>query len=229
MPTNERASGRTSGEESAQEVAEEQDGPLEQSKGLDIDRKRAFRTPGFSRIRTDWTPEEASVFAMAKNWADKKLSAEFPDAFRILAKVQAKVRTPLTDQETGEVFKDSHGLPRWVTDEWGVPVEDWDQLTHKEKDDLLYQIVTKLFAWEQRSQDAWHDAMLSRGVWEEMYAIKYDEPGSGTMGEREAVGRMGAIDERYKAIMLTAYSRKAEALVRSMERIYRTILQSVKG
>jgi hypothetical protein len=227
MPTNERASGRTAGEESAQEVAQEQDAPLEQSKGLDIDRKRAFRTPGFSRIRTDWTPEEANVFTMAKTWADKKLAQEFPDAYRILAKVQAKVRTPMT--QDGEILRDHHDNIRWVLDEFGVPVEDWDNLTHKERDDLVHQIAVKLFGWEQRAQDAWHDAMLSRGVWEEMYAIKYDEPAGGTMGEREAQGRMGAIDERYKAIMLTAYSRKAEALVRSMERIYRTLLQTLKG
>lgn len=221
MSTNPRSSGRTAGEESAKEVAEEQDAPLEESKGLDIDRKRQFRTPGFARIRTDWTPEESSVFAMARSWADKKLASEFADAYRVLAKVQAMVRTVSNRDDDGNI--------EWVTDEWGVPVEDWTRMTYRERDDLLYQLVIKLFAWEQRSQDAWHDAMLSRGVWEEMYAIKYDEPASKTMGEREAVGRIGAIDERYKAIMLTAYSRKAEALVRSMERIYRTLLQTSKG
>jgi hypothetical protein len=221
MPTTERSSGRTSGEESAREVAEEQDAPLEETKGLGIDRSRAFRTPGFARIKTDWTPEESSVFAMASSWADKKLAREFADAYRLLAKVQAMVRTSLGTNEDGGI--------RWELDDWGLPVENWDRLTFKERDDLIYQLAIRLFAWEQRSQNAWHDAMLSRGVWEEMYAIKYDEPGSGTMGEREAKGRMGAIDERYKAIMLTAYSRKAEALVRSMERIYRTLLQTTKS
>jgi hypothetical protein len=73
-----------------------------------------------------------------------------------------------------------------------------------------------MFGWEQRAADAWGEAMFAKAQWEERFAIDYDAPFTGTIEDRTAKGNIGAREERYFAIFLSLYSRKADAVVRSL-------------
>lgn len=210
-----RQSGKTTAQESALEAAQEGDQPLDSN----IEQTRKFRSPGFSRMRTDWNPDDQIVLQRAKMAAEDRLLKEFPDAYRILAHIYDLVRQPETDPRTGEVLKDIHGWTVWKKDEYGNFIEDWNALGAKERDTLLFTISTRLFEWEQLSADAWGEAMFAKGQWEETFSIGFDAPMSGTVQDREAAGRIHSADERYFAILLTFYSRKAEALVRTMSRL----------
>ena len=66
------------------------------------------------------------------------------------------------------------------------------------------------------SSDAWGEAMFAKAMWEETFSIGYSASVSGTIDDRTAAGRIGAAEERYFAIFMTLYSRKAEAITRSM-------------
>jgi hypothetical protein len=208
-----RQSGLTAAQESAMEVVAGSDTPLDSN----IEHNRKFRSPGFSRMRTEWKPEDAIILTKAKVAAEDRLILEFADAYRVLAHIYDIVRSPLVID--GEIQKDRHGWTVWAKDEYGSYIEDWSLLTHDQRDTILFTLATRLYDWEQKAADAWGEAMFAKGQWEETYSIGFDAPMSGTVNDREATGRIHSADERYFAIQMTFYSRKADALVRSMTRI----------
>ena len=131
--------------------------------------------------------------------------------------VYATVRTQAADAN-GEPQVDQFGLPLWVKTNSGGWEEDFTRLTSKAKEDFLFKITTNIFDWQQRSTDLWGEAMFAKAQWEERFAIAYDDGLSGTIDDRRARGNKDAADERYFAIFLSLMSRKAEAIVRSMDR-----------
>lgn len=218
MPTTPRASGLTAGHESAKEITQEDDkNPHNEP---DIEHTRKFRTPGFYRMRATFDSEDLIFMQRIMDWAKKQLERDFPEIYGLLRKIDVLCAFPERD-EAGNIIwdDDAHDLPKWQRNELGLVRHDWSKLTTREREDILYDITLNLSTWEQRAVDAWQMAMNAKIVWEERYAIKYDEPKGKTMGERDAIGRNGAIDERYQAVQLSAYSRRADALVNSMKRL----------
>jgi len=229
-----RASGFTAAQETAEAITDsdeetrDNDGTTA-TLDTEIEMSRIFRTPGFQRMRIDWNPEDAIILTQAKVASEKRLLVEFPDTYQLMNQIFDKVRKPAVDTSTGEVLVDRFGLPMWEKDIYGRYIEDWSLLTRKERDDLLYTLVTSLFDWQQRAADAWSEAMMAKAQWEESYSRFFDQPLTGTVEGREAIGRVKSADERYFAIFLSAYSRKAEALVRSMERIANVLRDSLQA
>lgn len=211
-----RASGLTSGHESAKEVSKEDE--VNPHAEPPIEHTRQFRTPGFYRMRATFDSEDLIFMQRIMDWAKKQLERDFPEIYGILRKVDLICAVPELDAD-GVVVTDEEGMPVWKRNELGLVMHNWNKLTVKEREDILYDITINLGRWEQRAVDAWQMAMNAKVVWEERYAIKYDEPKGKTMGEREAIGKTGAIDERYQAMQLSAYSRRADALVNSMKRL----------
>ncbi len=192
------------------------------------DRTRLFSHTGFSRMRTAWNPEEQSIIDFARSRAETEVTQVFADVYRILGAMYDIVREAEVDSSTGEVINDSLGLPVWRTDQYGSVIEDWSRLTEKEKENFLYQISTRLVMWEQRAADLWMEAMLAKGSWEERFARSFTttphiEGRRPTVEDRTQNAQGSSWDERYMALYMSARSRKAEALVRSMERLCRTL------
>lgn len=213
--TSTRASGLTPGHEAAKEITtEDENNPHNEP---EIEHTRKFRTPGFHRMRATFDSEDLIFMQRIMDWAKKQLEKDFPEIFAIQRKIDLLCAVP--ERRDGVVVTDDEGLPVWKRNDLGLVVHNWAKLTTKEREDLLYDITVNLGTWEQRAVDAWQMAMNAKIVWEERYAIKYDEPRGKTMGERDATGRIGAIDERYQAVQLSAYSRRADALVNSMKRL----------
>lgn len=214
MTTKTRASGLTAAEEEAKEVVEESFAdPATEDPGEE--RKVTFRTPGFSRMRTDWNGDDALVLSRVQMVIEDRIVTTFADAFSLMHEVYEVVRTPLTDAE-GNIQRDRFGFPIWRRTPAGSFEEDWTRLGTKERENFLFQITTRIFDWEQRAADAWTEAMLAKAIYEERFSIAYDAPKTGTIDDRTARGKTDAADERYFAILMAAYSRKADALVRSL-------------
>jgi hypothetical protein len=216
-----RASGSTPGEESARELGQEANLPFD----IPIEHNRKFRSPGLRRMRTDWNSEEGDILRHARDIAEKRITTEFVDAYKILSHIYDIVRIPILVDGQPPL---PNGDVKYQKDAYGEYLEDWEKLTHREKDSLVYQITTRLFAWEQKAANIWQESMLAQVKWEEHYSISYDAPDSKTMGEREAIGRKEAIDDRYWAVIVTTYSRRADALVRSMERLAQRLERSMR-
>jgi hypothetical protein len=187
---------------------------------------RKWRTPGFQRMRLDWTTEDNAVLYRAKAMSDGRLAKEFEDCYRVLYRIYDVVRTPLTDKG-GEVQKDQFGLPVWKRSQLGGFEEDFTRLTNKEKTDFLFALTTHLFEWQQIAADAWGESMLAKAQWEERFSLGFEAPTSGTVEDRTAHGRLDSRDERYFAIFLSMYSRKADALVRSIELLSQRLKDSM--
>lgn len=215
--TTTRKSGLTSGHEEAAEESKklfEQDieqatAPIEDESSV-----RKFRTPGFHRMKVDFSEEERIVVQSQIERAEDWLRRDFPEAFHILQQVYEIVRNQVIIE--GEALLDKRGEPVWSKTTTGHIYEDYSRLTMKQRESFLFQITTWLFVWEQMASNVWTEAMFARVAWEEKHAIDYDAPRNKTMGERDALAKKGAIDERYFAVFLAGYSRKAEALVRTM-------------
>lgn len=195
---------------------------------LPEERKVQFRTPGFSRMSTQWSGPDRTVVQAAKAAVEGRLLEDFGDVYRILHRIYDKVRMPEVDAD-GVKVTDQWGFPVWQRDETGDYIEDWSELTLKEKEDFLFTVTTRLVEWEQRAADAWGEAMLAKAKWEERFAIGYDAPmGSLTVDDRKAKANKDSTDERYFAIYLSWYSRQAEALVRSVERLGQRIKDTMQ-
>jgi hypothetical protein len=209
-----RAHGTPGAVEEAKEATEGLDADIE-TEVLHEERERTFRTPGFRRMRFDWRSEDRAIITQAKAAVDGRIIESFADAYQVMFEVYNLVRTPETGPDGGPIV-DQWGFPTWKRGVSGGYEEDWTRLTLKEKENLMFTITTRIFEWEQRAVDAWAEAMLAKSQFEERFAIQYDEPMTGTVDDRKAFANREAAEERYFAIFLTTYSRKADALVRSL-------------
>lgn len=204
----------TKGEVAAQEAAQEAEQTFDENV-LPEERKRTFRTPGFSRMTLEWSSQDRDVIRAAKDAVDGRIIREFQDAYEIMYRVYDLVRTPEVTAD-GEIVKDRFGYTVWRKSPTGEYLEDWSRLMFREKEDLLFRITTRMMDWEQRSANLWGEAMMAKARWEERYSISFDAPIAGTVDDRRSKGNINSADERYFAIYTTWLSRRAEALVRSM-------------
>jgi len=185
------------------------------------DRTRRFTSMSFTRMRTNWTREEEGVIEQARIQAQDELMVSFADAYRILSNLYDVVREQDVDEGTGEVLLDEHGYPKWKRDHTGMPLEDWNLLTERDKENFLHQITTRLFFWEQRAADFWGEAMFAKAAWEERFALSFTdaplvESKRPTEADRTQFAQAESREQRYLAIYMSVRSKKAEALVRSM-------------
>lgn len=190
--------------------------------------KFEFRTPGFSRMRTEWRREDHEVLISAQRIVDERIQAMFADAYQVMFEVYSIVRTAETDPVTGETVVDRFGFPVWKRLPSGAWEEDFGRLTTLNKEHLMFLLTTHLWDWEQRAADVWGEAMFAKAQWAERHAIAYDSPkGRLTIEDRTAKADADSAEERYFAIFFSLLSRRADAITRSMERLSQRIKDSL--
>ena len=227
QPKQTRASGLAQSEEVVREEAESFEDHVEPA--LPEERARRHQTPGFARMRMEWKGDDRLVMQSARDAVDGRILRLYADAYQIMHELYDVVREPEVDLETGEIQQDQWGFTVWKRTPSGAYVEDYTRLTRDQRERFLFEITTRLFDWEQRAGNAWGEAMLAKAQWEERFAIEYDRPMHGTIDDRRAAGNKHATDERYFAIFLSWYSRRADALVRSMERIAQRLKDAMQA
>lgn len=180
------------------------------------DRTKEFRTPAFSRMRTEWSPSDSGQIRQLRTVVDGRVLHLFPDAFVLMNDIYDVVRVKVTDSD-GVIQTDRHGFPIWARHPTGGYIEDFSVLTDREKEDFLFRITTNLFEWRQTAADLWGEAMFAKVQWEEAMAIGYDESAKKTVEDRTQAGRLHSTDERYFAVFLSLLSRRADSIVGSCE------------
>lgn len=180
------------------------------------DRTRENRTPGFTRMVTDWNGQDRTVVQTLTTIIDREIRKDFGDAFEVRNEIHLVARTPILDED-GVVMQNEFGDPLWERTQSGNFVEDWSGFGIKMREDFIFTIYGRMFDWEQRAQDGWGEAMFAKAQWEESFSVGFDMPeGRLTVDDRTHKGRLYARQERYMAIMKALYSRKADAIVRTM-------------
>lgn len=181
------------------------------------DRTRETKTPGFSRMRTEWHGEDAAQIRSLRAIVEGRILSLFPDAFVLMNDLYEIVREPLRDPDTGFPLTDAHGFTVWARTESGAFIEDYSRLGIREREDFLFRITTNIFEWRQVAADMWGDAMFAKAQWEEAMSAGFTQPtGRLTVDDRTHRGRMNSTDERYFAIFQSLLSRRADAVVDSM-------------
>lgn len=214
-----RASGATQTEEVTKAETEKNDAAEvagEEVAGATESPRSKFRAVGFSRMRFDWTGDEAVIVTRAMRSVEDRIQANFRDAFQLMFELFTIVREPVVNPETGEKVVDRFGWPEWKRTVTGDFVEDWSALGRKQREDFIFTITTRLFAWEQARADAWGEAMFAKAAWEEHFANSYVAPRTGTVDDRTNHARKEAIEDRYFGIFMTLYSKKADGIVTTM-------------
>ena len=210
-----RANGRTAGEEIARDMVREADETT--SLELPDERQRRFRTPGFSRMRTTWRGDDGLMVEAVHATVNRMIDNHFADAFSIMHDLHSLVREQ--ELEGGVLKTDDFGWPVWRRTATGMYVEDWSRITTGQREHFLYLITTRLFEWQQNAAEKWAEAMFAKAIWEQKFSEGYEslEGAKPTIGDREARGKLHSQEDRYFAIFVTYLSRKADAVVRSME------------
>ncbi len=213
---NNRASGKPAATEEGEKSAD--DATVEpKSEEIDVEREEWFRAPGFQRMRTSWEGDDKRQMDRVQGLIDRVVLETFRDAYAVMSDIYDLVREPEVNETTGEALLDALGFQVWKKNPLtGSYHEDWSLLSVRQREDFLFRITTSLFDWEQRAADLWTRAMFSKGMFVEKFSIEYDAPISGTIDDRNARGNKEAAEDRYFALMNSAISRKADALVRSM-------------
>lgn len=218
-----RASGKTANEEVTAEQAQE----LTEQPNVELpdERGRKFQTTGFSRMKTDWNAEQGQFVRIMHRNIDDQLKKTFADAYALQDELFILVRTPA--MLNGEPIVNPDGSIEWKRKQGtGDFEEDWGKLNAKERERFLYQITTRMFSWEQRAAEAWAESMYAKVLWEQQFSAGYDDLPQGskdTIEGRTARAKMTAAEDQFLAIFKTYYSRKADAVVRSMERLSQRI------
>lgn len=219
-------------ERAMDEVTDRHDEPIEPDPHPD--RVRTFSSMNFSRMRTRWSKDEREIIDMAHTQVEEELGTEFADVYRILNRIYSLVREVARDPDTGEFLTDAHGFAIWAKDDTGMYREDWNRLTDRDKEDLLHRITTRLVIWEQRAADFKGEALFAKGMWEERFAMSFvDAPApegarKATEADRTQYAQASAREQRYLAIYMTVRSNKAEALVRSVDRLAQRLKDTLR-
>lgn len=197
------------------------------------DRTHTFSRLGFARMRTRWNRDEAEVIESARAQAEHELRKSFGEIYQIMNRIYEFVREPAVNPTTGEVLRDGDGFVLWKRDEFGGPVEDWSKLTDRQKEEFLHQITTRLVMWEQAAADMWGDAMFAKGAWEEQFALSFTSAPQvdrkrPTEADRTQHAQVESRERRYMAIYMSVRSRKADALVKSMERLSQRLKDTMR-
>jgi hypothetical protein len=200
---------------SGSDTAEEQ--PLEPD--IAPDRTPRFRTVGFSRMRVSLDPADAVVMEDIARQADEIISVRFAAAYALMERIYRTVRQPQVDPATGEV-RTLNGRILWMKDENGLPAEDFSLVGDRDRENWIHEITVHSFEWGQEAAGLWGRAIFTKGMWEEAFAHGYTRPqGRLTVDDRTQAGTLEGMGYRYKAIFAAMVSRKADALVRSIELI----------
>jgi hypothetical protein len=218
MTNHTRLSGRTAAEESAADERAEVDKQL--SPELPEERERKFQRGLSGRPKMEWAPEQQLNIKAIHDTVDLRLLNTFGDVYRVLNELYEVIRDPV--MANGQPLRDAQGRVQYRTDGSGLPIEDWGRLTMKERERFLYLITTRLVFWEQKAAETWLESMYGKVEFEQAYATGFrdlDPAMKDTEGTRAASGKIAARDDQYLAVIMTYYSKKAEALVRSMERL----------
>lgn len=217
----ERANGRTAAEEVTREQAEQLTETLDPE--LPDERARRFTAPGFAHVKIDFSSDAQQFLAAVHQTIDTRMQAEFGDAFAILHELHTLIREP------GE------GAERWRREPDGRFVEHWEKLTLSQMERFLFLLTTHLVIWEQKAEEAWAEAMCAKVNWEQAFSQGYEQlpdGGKDTIEGRTSRGKILAKDDHYLAIFRTYYSRKAQRLTTSMERLsqrLKDVYQANKG
>lgn len=216
-PQHLRKSGKTTSEEMTKEVAKEFDRPLVDP-DIEGDSPR-FKRPYFQRLRTDWDSEQKIILQRVHGKVEKEIRVLFSEAFDIMYELYAVVRTSNDDEEAEDP---------WLKNEYGSYVEDWGKLNHKQRERFLFLITTRLFTWEQQAASLNFDALFAKAEWEQSFATGFESlpPISSTrptVDDRTHRGRLHSQDDYYFALIRTYFSRRADAVVRSMSAISQRI------
>jgi hypothetical protein len=214
----ERASGQTTAEEVTREEAKT---AFEQvTPELPDERERKFQTPGFARMKFSWSGADAAIIGALHDMVEKQIGERFADAYAIMFELYSLVRTPEVDDQGAEVVG-GDGWPEWQRTETGRYDEDWTRLTHRQRERFLFQLTTRLFEWEQTQAEGWAESMFAKGLWEQAFSQGFEsiENPRATVDARTARGKIEARESHFLAIFKTYYSRRADAVVRSMQRL----------
>jgi hypothetical protein len=209
-PQNVRKSGKTTSEEVVKEECTEE--KLTEPLGdtdMEGDSPRLKRSY-FQRLRTDWTSDQKIVLQRVHNKVDKEIQEVFTDAFSIMFELYDVVRIRDDSEDAEDV---------WVkSPETGEYIEDWSKLNHKQRERFLFLITTRLFTWEQQAASLNFDALFAKAEWEQSFATGYESlPGTRpTIEDRTSRARLKSQDDYYFALVRTYFSRRADAVVRSM-------------
>jgi hypothetical protein len=208
-------------ERRTEEVIREMSQEADKTPEIDLheDRTREMTSLSLSRMRWEWPPELRGAMEDLHAMIDNQMLIKFAGAYQIMNDLYMIVREPMV-VEGGEIVTDAHGWPIWMTNESGAYIEDFSCLGIKEVQNFLFRITTQLFAWEQTSASLWGDAMFAKSVWEEAVALGYERSktsGGRTVEDRTQAARLVSRDERLFALFQSTLSRKAEALVKSMQ------------
>lgn len=218
MRTDEvRATGKTGGAEAAEAEAEEILQAM--SNETEEERERTIVPLSFARMRLEWRPEDRVQMTHIRTVVDGMLIDEFPDTYALMHELFDIVRERVVNERTGEFKVDMYDLPVWKMSNTGRPIEDYAKLTMRDRENFLFRITTQLFLWSQKQADLWAESLFAKAQFTEKHAIEYGRGVSGTIEDRTAAANRRTAEERYFAIFTAYLSRKADVLIRSMERI----------
>lgn len=211
--------GQSVAEATAAEVAEGAlgaDTPMEESV-VDVERAREFRHPGFARMRMEWSGPDADMVRRVTATIEGAILTHFEDAYLLMNDIYEIVRDPEVDP-TGAIRRDQFGFVVFKRSPTGAYYEDWGRLGHVQREHFIYRLTTALFEWSQRAANLWTEAMFAKAIWQEEFAHAFDSiEGKATVDQRTARGNIDSAEARYFAIFTSGLSRKADALVRSLE------------
>lgn len=186
--------------------------------GVEIqpDREKDFGSGLFARMRTDWRGEDRDTIHVVRMQAERDIHREFRDAYGVLMDVYLTFRNPKVD-ENGEIMLNETGLePEWERDSFGRIIEDWIKITDRDREKFILNISMLLVDLRQRAANIWGESQLAKAKWEDSFVEGFLKA-KGTNDARTNDGKATAREDRYFAIYKSWVSRKADALVSSLE------------
>lgn len=186
-------------EQMAQQLITETSAPVVEASTITEEAALEASNNLFTKIRFTWRPEERAMLDGIECGSDRVFQELFADAIDEVDSFFAALWVPETDPNTGIARRDVNGRLVWRRNSDGKPLEDWDQLTGQDVEQVLMNLERVKLEIVPRINQLFLEALFARHSASDAYDDAWTSVMEGTQGDRTARSNRESRQDRYHA------------------------------
>lgn len=149
----------------------------------------------FTKIKFSWSPEDRAILERIRMSADAIFEEAFTASIEAIDWFYLQLRVPKTKE--GQVLTGADGRTIWETDQFGRPVEDWNQLTGTDVEKTLADLARLRFYVAPQVNQLMLDALYARHTAQDTHDEAWAGLMDGTQGDKSARSNRDSRVDRY--------------------------------
>lgn len=153
----------------------------------------------FDKIQFRWRSDEKSQLDRIRASADLVMNHMFEDAKKAVDDFYFELRMAEINPDTGMVAKDRDGRILWVLDDYGKPIERWENMTGQDIEKCLLDLGRVRINVASQVHELLMEAVFSKHIYDDHYQDSFTELVEETIPGRQAYASRNSRQDKYHA------------------------------